>query len=427
MLEFKKRLEKFVEKVFVDEGDQIMSVKYHIGEKGDPSPCRAEEGKCPLGGEHFDSVDDARKAYESSQSENIIPVKKKKTTLSAMSESELLSEISSRQYTARLANAVFSKKFSRSEILEKFTELQEDRSNSGLKKRCMLLHCPNSPLSSPDVSGNDLYCAAKDQPLSAEHHVFNHPNMTPAAWDKMSESALHPGARNAELSSLVFDRVRAGKPVSPAVIKTAAYSNPQGMIDGLESGKISVAQIVTAPGKAIHPSMIARSVENPDHLDGFTDWAIHNLDVPENRVKAEQVLQEIARGRNAHNATFAKIAQTGKADAELYSNPNTSDAVKTFVKKSIPDAQRIEKFDTIAGSKHSSIAEVKKVLEVSKTEQSLNYSNTHNETIVQLDTEKLKKYNVSQEDVEALYRHNFGEFEYDPKSGVVRFTNDSSD
>ena len=140
MLEFKKRLEKFVEKVFVDEGDQIMSVKYHIGEKGDPSPCRAEEGKCPLGGEHFDSVDDARKAYESSQSENIIPVKKKKTTLSAMSESELLSEISSRQYTARLANAVFSKKFSRSEILEKFTELQEDRSNSGLKKRCMLLH-----------------------------------------------------------------------------------------------------------------------------------------------------------------------------------------------------------------------------------------------------------------------------------------------
>lgn len=37
--------------------------KIHIGKNG-PSICRAQEGKCPLGGEHFDSKEQAEKAFQ---------------------------------------------------------------------------------------------------------------------------------------------------------------------------------------------------------------------------------------------------------------------------------------------------------------------------------------------------------------------------
>lgn len=41
--------------------------RFHINpESGEPGECSAEEGKCPFGGEHYDSKQEARKAYEES-------------------------------------------------------------------------------------------------------------------------------------------------------------------------------------------------------------------------------------------------------------------------------------------------------------------------------------------------------------------------
>lgn len=39
-------------------------VKYHIKDDGNPGFCKAEEGACPKGGAHFDSVEEARNAVE---------------------------------------------------------------------------------------------------------------------------------------------------------------------------------------------------------------------------------------------------------------------------------------------------------------------------------------------------------------------------
>lgn len=49
--------------------------KFHINKHGVPAPCKAQEGKCPLGGEHFDNVQDAQ-THADNQSEKefgIIP------------------------------------------------------------------------------------------------------------------------------------------------------------------------------------------------------------------------------------------------------------------------------------------------------------------------------------------------------------------
>lgn len=54
--------------------------KYHISKKGTPAVCRAQSGRCPLGGEdlHFDSKEYAQKAADKmNESEfGIIPKKK---------------------------------------------------------------------------------------------------------------------------------------------------------------------------------------------------------------------------------------------------------------------------------------------------------------------------------------------------------------
>ena len=39
--------------------------RYHLKDNGEPGLCRAELGKCPKGGDHFDSKEDARIFYES--------------------------------------------------------------------------------------------------------------------------------------------------------------------------------------------------------------------------------------------------------------------------------------------------------------------------------------------------------------------------
>lgn len=52
-------------------------VKFHIGKKG-PSKCDAKEGNCPLGGEHFGSMEDAHKEYETKNKGDLVPSMKKK-------------------------------------------------------------------------------------------------------------------------------------------------------------------------------------------------------------------------------------------------------------------------------------------------------------------------------------------------------------
>lgn len=41
----------------------VSAIAYHIGKNG-PAPCRAKVGKCPLGGKHFPSMDEAQGKYE---------------------------------------------------------------------------------------------------------------------------------------------------------------------------------------------------------------------------------------------------------------------------------------------------------------------------------------------------------------------------
>ena len=40
--------------------------KYHLGSKGEPALCTASERPCPVGGDHFESSEDARAHYERS-------------------------------------------------------------------------------------------------------------------------------------------------------------------------------------------------------------------------------------------------------------------------------------------------------------------------------------------------------------------------
>lgn len=50
-------------------------VKYHINPTtGTVGACRAREGRCPFGGEHFPSRQEGLKAYEASQGDSFKPL-----------------------------------------------------------------------------------------------------------------------------------------------------------------------------------------------------------------------------------------------------------------------------------------------------------------------------------------------------------------
>lgn len=55
-----------------------MGEKFHLDKNGDPKPCSATVRNCPIGGEHYDTIDAARTAYEQSMTgHNTISGKRK--------------------------------------------------------------------------------------------------------------------------------------------------------------------------------------------------------------------------------------------------------------------------------------------------------------------------------------------------------------
>ena len=54
----------------------MAATRFHINDKGDVRPCSAEAGKCPLGGEHFDTVQEAQAAYSADRSSFSVVISK---------------------------------------------------------------------------------------------------------------------------------------------------------------------------------------------------------------------------------------------------------------------------------------------------------------------------------------------------------------
>lgn len=46
-------------------------MRYHTNSHGEPAPCNAKPGECPLGGDHYDSPEEAVQAFEERNSESL--------------------------------------------------------------------------------------------------------------------------------------------------------------------------------------------------------------------------------------------------------------------------------------------------------------------------------------------------------------------
>lgn len=79
--------------------------KYHINGEGNPGLCKAQNGKCPFGGEanHYSSEENARKAFELSMASKANPPAKRKK----LSSTEAIAEAHRRRNLKDFAN-VFS-------------------------------------------------------------------------------------------------------------------------------------------------------------------------------------------------------------------------------------------------------------------------------------------------------------------------------
>lgn len=64
--------------------------KYHNNDNGDPGPCNAQNGNCPFGDsetDHYDSPEEARKAFEEKQSSGLISTNTKNKYFNTMNNS----------------------------------------------------------------------------------------------------------------------------------------------------------------------------------------------------------------------------------------------------------------------------------------------------------------------------------------------------
>ena len=73
-----------------------MSKRFHVSEDGEPRSCSASEGNCPLGGEHFSTVEEAREGYAREMAGSLLPQAAKRDSLM-----ERFKEVDSAYWAAR--------------------------------------------------------------------------------------------------------------------------------------------------------------------------------------------------------------------------------------------------------------------------------------------------------------------------------------
>lgn len=397
----------------------------HTSRNGENVPCFAPPGECPLGGPHYETMDQADSALAERMSDSLF----------SPGESIHTKTDASKMKLSELSQAVKDTKDQ--EVLEE-----------GIKRGSNRTH--KNMLKNPNLSADQLKTLRDNSDSdelrkgALEHSNFAVKNMTS---DEFAATALNQerGGWSVGKDSRITDDDVDDEKFEAYVDEAArrkrrpnigqALANPNNKLtsetvyrhgskswttsgDAIRSGKLSPEQIESMPEEAVYWGDVDRS-SDPKALQGYGNWAVKN-----GGDKGEYIAGRVARNKNTPTETLDRMGNAGMGEREVYANENTSDYVRTKIRTTSPEVGRMARIMDLE-REHGNIRDQI----VTENNVSRPYSGAPYSTVsVKLDKEKIAKFKLTPDEVREVMGsrgYNAGST-YDPERGTFVGRTDSS-
>lgn len=368
----------------------------HTSRNGENVPCFAPPGECPLGGPHYETMDQADSALAERMDDSLFApgaAVAPKTDPSTMKLSELSQAV---------------KDSNEPEVLDAGIERGSNRTHKNMLK--------NQNVSADQLKALREKSDSDEIRKGALHHKnFAVENMTS---DEFAQVALNderggwstgPKARitdnavdDEKFEAYVAEAERRKR--NPKI--NQALANPDNKLtsetvyrhaskswttsgDAIRSGRLSPEQIESLPENAVYWGDVDRS-SDPKALEGYGNWAVKN-----GGDKGEYIAGRVARNKNTSTETLDQMGNAGMGGREVYANENTSPEVRNKIRTTNPEVGRVARIMDLEREHGSMKAQIVTESNVSRPYSGAPYSTT----VVKLDKEKIAKYNLSPEEV----------------------------
>lgn len=394
-------------------------MSFHTSRKGENVKCEAPPGRCPLGGDHYETKEEADSALESRMSDSMF----------TPGDSARVKVDPAGMRLSELNQAV--KNTEDSEVISEGIARGSERTHKNMVK--------NSSLTSDQLKElRDTSDSDEVRKSSLNHQNFSPANMTP---DEFADVAAR--RQNGASKLLADDSVDDAKLEAymnhPRVRNTssinAALENPNNKLShdkvlehgseswtssgsAISSGRLSSSDIANLPERSVYWGSVSRE-RNPESLDGYASWATR-----EKNESREMIGRYVAQNENTRTESLDKLGKAGVAAPEVYSNPKTSDSVRKELRESNPNVARKARLMDLE-REHGDLK--KQIVTESNTTRPYSgatYSTTH----VQLDKKRIDELELSRDEVNDLMGargYNAGS-SYDPATGKFVGKIDSS-
>lgn len=377
-----------------------MAQQFHIGSKG-AAPCNAQPGKCPLGGDHFDSEREAEKAYESQMEEQ--------------GHSDQV--ISKKMSLSELAQA--AKTTDDPKMIDKILESNGKRATGNL-------------VNNPNLSREQVDKLLEQRP-DLEKRLKDHPNLHFSKWDRerfngYGQSSKLPDNLTEEELDVIKDRCGGRLPFSAQrqinestnvsseyrtnhLIEQGSY---QPVLNALRNNaEFDQHKVVKTFGR-VDLAWVSREVTDRNAALEISDY--NTEDTSETSMR-NYIAGNDKLDSDTLNAIYERHQEeydTNKAGMLLYRNPNTPDKVKARLRENNESAKSYGKIEDLAESG--------KLREVFSTGgQSPRAFGSQRETY-RFDPQKIKEAGLGPRDVDTYIRSYNGNYlfgaSYNPETGI---------
>lgn len=411
-----------------------MATKYHINDRGEPGVCNAVH-RCRFGrdaDQHFDSVDEARTAYEKEKVNELFPQgidkenlgRRELNKLAKYTDDQSVLQKGIETGSPRIRSSILQNRNADAETLRKLYDTVKEGNGADVEKQEIASH-RNYPASR--MTDQEFKKALQHRSkLSAQHrnHLLSDRGISDKHKGSLSslsayETVLVAGNKNNQLSQSVRNEL--------------LTKNSQTKITALSRGQLPATEIRNLDADEFkNLSYSADRMTNPLHIDEIAAIALknkHGDDI------SEIALEKVVRNSNLSQLGISAIARSNvnqkygnkknDIDVSLYRLPSIDDDTKKLLEKRSPEISSIAKVDKIiekvGGSKQLSDRIV-------KDSEKFQAGNAYHKTRVVFDKEELNKLGMGKDEVLTLMNKRAwnADFKYDEESGVFIGGIDSS-
>lgn len=412
-----------------------MEMKYHINDRGEPGICHAVY-KCRFGrdaDQHFDTVDEARTAYEKEKVNELFPNGIEKDGLGRRELNKLVKYTDDQEIllqgvetgSPRIRASILSNRNTNADVLRKLYETVKDGKGAAIERREITAH-RNYPIE--DMSNEEFLNAVKER--------------TKLSYTMRSEMFKDNGLGEQHKESLMkFGAAEAIDAASNKNNKLSAETryelltkDKETKLLALRSGKLPASEIKQLDTEEYNNvALYGNKIEHPAHLDEITVTALsgkHGDDV------SRRALEKVIHNNNLSERAISAIVRSNfnsKYDQDyseginkaLYNLPHISDSAKNVLISRSPEVERLKNIEQIA-AKVGGMSKLKERIIKNYDEKSAGTS--YRKVYVSFDKDELNKLGMGKDEVLTLMNRQAwnADFKYDEESGVFVGGIDSS-